>query len=797
MEPTPRIPQPLSPVVLALLLGLALAPLLTPSGAAVCGVGPLLLLGVGWKRLRSLSWALALGLLLGLAEDTRRRLPLTLHLPAVHTVSGTVGAVTLSSHGAQRFTLRDVRLAASPSTLRLPDIAVKLRLRGRHAGVPARLAPGMQMRCVMLLVRPRNAYEARQAALRGFVATRHAIELTHDPASLGAGLAGLRVAAAASLARVFSRPDEGLSRALLLGDRGRLDPADRQRFRDSGQAHLLAVSGLHVGLLLAGLLLLVRLVGVPRRATLFVGILAAAFYVCFSGAPPSAVRAGLGASAWMIARLLGRAPVGLTVLTLVGCLVVYGDAGNAGRPAFQLSFAAVLGILLLTERIRGALVPPRPVLPGLLPPVRAPLRTTFSVGLAAWLGTAPFVAHHIGRLCPAGPLISLPALPLTALLLGSGFATLVLAEVPLLANLAGAVFALSAWALRGWLELTRAAGLGALPAARPPIVWWPAYLVAFVIAVRGPRRRTWIGLGLMLALLTLLILAGSAGAAAREYDAAMLLPPQLAILPPAALPGSELLWIALGLGAFAALAVRPLGWLRPGGALGAWFLGTCSALAFGWAGLAALFAPFVVATVLGKLPGAQRAGARSLRQVGSNGLPALAGCVLASAGHPALGLTVFLGALACLGADTCATEIGVRFGGRPFRLAGRGPIQSGESGGVTIAGLCASLVGALLAPAAFALVLRSPPGTALLTIGIFSAAGVIGALIDSLLGGTLQYRGRHAVTGALTEKTRIDGERTVRLSGLRWLDNDAVNLVSGCAAGLAAVGLAGLAGIAF
>ena len=60
-------------------------------------------------------------------------------------------------------------------------------------------------------------------------------------------------------------------------------------------------------------------------------------------------------------------------------------------------------------------------------------------------------------------------------------------------------------------------------------------------------------------------------------------------------------------------------------------------------------------------------------------------------------------------------------------------------------------------------------------------------------GGTLQYRGIDPGTGAVTERRAVDGIETEPVSGLRWLDNDVVNLLSGLASGLLAAALVGLA----
>ncbi len=76
--------------------------------------------------------------------------------------------------------------------------------------------------------------------------------------------------------------------------------------------------------------------------------------------------------------------------------------------------------------------------------------------------------------------------------------------------------------------------------------------------------------------------------------------------------------------------------------------------------------------------------------------------------------------------------------------------------------------------------------------GLMCAAGVAGALLDSILGGWLQFRGRDEASGEITELSVIDGNLPERVSGWRWLDNDAVNLVTGFASGLLAVALMAL-----
>jgi uncharacterized membrane protein len=158
------------------------------------------------------------------------------------------------------------------------------------------------------------------------------------------------------------------------------------------------------------------------------------------------------------------------------------------------------------------------------------------------------------------------------------------------------------------------------------------------------------------------------------------------------------------------------------------------------------------------------------------------GALLALLGDAELGLPMLLGGLSFLGADTSATEIGVRDGGTPRHVLTGKPMPRGESGGVTPVGLLASVGGAALAPLAWRALAPLP----LETIGLVVFAGTAGALADSVLGVSLQWRGRDTATGKVTEARSTRTHRLERVRGLAWLDNDAVNLVGGILSALLA-----------
>lgn len=645
---------------------------------------------------------------------------------------------------------------------------------------PADLVAGARLD---LLVRSRDGLRPGVAArLR---ADALWLRVRESGGGLGAWVERLRDRGCAQLEAQLDDADAGLARAMLLGSREGLAREDRARFRNTGQGHLLAVSGVHVGLLVALVLLLVRWLGLGSRARSLCALATVALYVPVVGAPPSALRAGLAVCLHQAGVLLDRRPGALAILSWVLLLILATTPPTLFSAALQLSVAAVLAILLLAPCLGAPWGRPEPL--GDLVRRRArPLRTAMAISMAAHIGTAPWLAEHLGELCPFAPWIAMAAVPLTSLLVASGLLLLLLAALGPLSRLPAVAFEQVAEGLRALLDLAQLLGARALPVASPGLAGWALYLLGYALLL-GRRLRS--GLLAQVLFHVWLLGAGSQDSAAPPspgpaYDAA----PMLAAPHLDAARWLEIWPVAAGLCAFAVLSARPLGWLTPGGAAAAWVLGCAATWALGVEALAALLAPFVVATLLGRLSGGPRHAARTARQVLANGSGAGLGVLLAACGLPEAGAAALLGGLACLGADTCATEIGTRYGTRPFQLAGRRALAAGESGAVTQAGLLASLAGALLAPLAFGL---STGSMAMLLPA--ALCGFVGALLDSVLGATLQFRGRDPVSGRLSEATEGgSGARLVHVSGWRWLGNDAVNLVSALFSALLAVALLGL-----
>ena len=370
----------------------------------------------GW-----LACLLALGAVAGLGAGAARLAAIdagALHGPTGAEVraSGFVAAVAKRSFGEVRVPLDTpegrVLVVAREPVGELP-VGSALEVRGR-------LAP------------PADPFRRSELERLGA-----ALELDADGLRSGAGgRAGLRGA----LDRVRARAEEALgegvepeqaalARGFVLGQDDSIDPETREAFKRSGLAHLLAVSGQNVMLLaiLAGVIL--AAFGVPLRARLLLTVALIALYVPVAGGGPSIARAGVMGAAGILATLAARPSdrAYLTLLAAAATLLLNPRFGS--DVGWQLSFAAVVGIMLWAAPLR-ALIAAR--LSGRVPArVAAPLAEGAALTLAATVATAPLMAHHFERLSLAAVPANLLVLPAVAPVMWLGMLIALLGQLPL------------------------------------------------------------------------------------------------------------------------------------------------------------------------------------------------------------------------------------------------------------------------------------------------------------------------------------------------------------------------------
>lgn len=241
-----------------------------------------------------------------------------------------------------------------------------------------------------------------------------------------------------------------------------------------------------------------------------------------------------------------------------------------------------------------------------------------------------------------------------------------------------------------------------------------------------------------------------------------------------------------------AVVSRRARFLSLSGAAAQWVLGTVLLGIGGWQWTVPMLAFFLSSSILSRMWKERRAAAEaffektSLRDAGqvvaNGGVAGLVTLAWTLTRNDAF-YSFFVGAVAAAAADTWATELGTLSRSSPILLTTFKRVESGTSGAVSLAGLTAALIGALLV-ALSALPWIDSDAVAFIVAVVVS--GMLGSLTDSLLGAVAQVQFRCTVCSRITELELHCNRRALHLRGFRFLRNDQVNffctLVGGTAA---------------
>lgn len=150
----------------------------------------------------------------------------------------------------------------------------------------------------------------------------------------------------------YIKGDEGaLVRAMLLGDKSKIDKFLIEKFSHSGLSHILAVSGMHISFMTALVFAVFKFLRVSKRRGFLFIIPIILFYVPLTGMSPSAVRAGIMTMLLVISKLIFRRADSLTSLSFSALMLTLVNPFCAFSLSFMLSFGATLGILLFGEKL--------------------------------------------------------------------------------------------------------------------------------------------------------------------------------------------------------------------------------------------------------------------------------------------------------------------------------------------------------------------------------------------------------------------------------------------------------------
>jgi len=353
----------------------------------------------------------------------------------------------------------------------------------------------------------RNAYFQSMGGVAFSLGETRPAYLSPPPWTVRAAMAvnGLRYDLAKRIVARLGERTGGVAAAMTTGHEAWLDPEQVDVMRESGLAHILSISGLHMAVVGGFAFFLVRLLvaawpwlalRVPgKKVAAWAGLLAVGTYLFVSGHPPPAERAAITASIAFLAILLDRSAITMHALAVAAFVVLLLQPEAIVTPGFQMSFAATAALVALVEAwpVRPREISaPWPIL--IVQRVGAWLGIAVMASLVAGAATGPFALQHFNRTAmyglganlataPLSDFLIMPALALGALLepMGLGAPFLWLAGQGI-----GIMLAIGQWV----------AGLpGAVKtvASAPDFVLPIAFLgVLFCCLWRGPLR--WLGL---------------------------------------------------------------------------------------------------------------------------------------------------------------------------------------------------------------------------------------------------------------------------------------------------------------
>jgi len=307
--------------------------------------------------------------------------------------------------------------------------------------------------------------------------------------------------------------------ALILGHRpAGLGPLNKL-MAESGVAHFLSISGLHLGIFLGFVYFICRLGAFSQRRSAVVVLVVLSAYILLAEPRPPLLRSSLMAAMLCAATISRRRINHLNALAVAAVVLLTIDPLQLFNAGFQMSFAIVAGLLTVTYplrrrlfrawlRRRGLMVFRREhrIRRWLWYSLGERLTLAVAVALAAYLVAAPLIAYHFGRFSPWAPLLSLLLLPVVTLTLVAGHVSLALAW--LTPGLSGQVGQLAAWSARGLSRIVE--WTDNLPAVsielRPMDWWWPLACYGGLLVLLARRR---LGVGRWITALTLLLLAAA------------------------------------------------------------------------------------------------------------------------------------------------------------------------------------------------------------------------------------------------------------------------------------------------
>ncbi|MBN2075524.1 MAG: DNA internalization-related competence protein ComEC/Rec2 [Dehalococcoidales bacterium] len=218
--------------------------------------------------------------------------------------------------------------------------------------------------------------------------------------------------------KTLIEPQASLTKGILLGMRSTIPLSTRDEFNNTGTAHLLAISGLHLAII-AGILvsLGIRIFGRKGYVYIWMTIAAIWMYAILTGMNPPVLRSVQMISLFFAAELFGRQRSSIIALSFAAALMSGFNPQVLWDPSFQLSFTAMTGLVFifpLLQSLSRRVIISRFGETGIVTGITSATADSFSVSLSALAVVWPLVAYYFGIISPVAPVatfFTLPALP--------------------------------------------------------------------------------------------------------------------------------------------------------------------------------------------------------------------------------------------------------------------------------------------------------------------------------------------------------------------------------------------------
>ncbi len=459
----------------------------------------------------TLALALQLGLIAGKWETCFMATPM-LGSDVATRIVGRVTALEYRENGTWRITL-DLIATERPKLRYAPQ---RIRITARDIPAATTIGSGLtgfaRLRVPSGPVRPGNYDFSFHAYFQGlgangfFLGTPKMASVPPQSdlsAQMSAWIALLRIRVSERVLEVIGGEDGSVAAALIAGTRGSISEETNEDLRKAGLAHILSISGLHMALAAAVVMLSLRLgfalfpafsVRHPvKKYAAFLSLLSCTFYLAMSGADVAAQRSYVMIAVMLMALLADRAAISMRNLAIAAIAMIAISPHEVLGPSFQMSFSATAALIAAyawwSERkvLRGQGFENHARRSGWATKIFGPAFATAGTSLVAGLASGLFAAYHFNNTAPLGLLGNVLALPAISLLV-MPFAVFGLLLMPLgLDWLPLQIVGFGIWVVRQVAALVALWSPDGNPGAMPIsalILWTIALVLAVVLTTR-------------------------------------------------------------------------------------------------------------------------------------------------------------------------------------------------------------------------------------------------------------------------------------------------------------------------